>query len=82
MSLLPLAGYFFAGAIRECLLVSYYRAIAKKKDYTASGLAGGIEFYDFIILAAIIRGGWKIPLMIAYTLGVMAGTFWATRHSK
>jgi hypothetical protein len=82
MNLLPIAGYFVAGTIREILCIFYYRAVTRKRDYAASGLAGGIEFYDLLILATIIRGGWSIPLMIAYTAGVMAGTFWATRHSR
>lgn len=82
MSLLPIVGYCVAGAFRECLVIFYYRAISRKRDYAASGLAGGIEFYDLIVLASIIQGGWSLPLMISYTIGVMLGTFWATRLSK
>jgi hypothetical protein len=56
--------------------------VSKKKDYSASGLAGGIELYDFLILAAVIRNGWNPALLIAYTCGVMAGTFYTIRIGK
>jgi hypothetical protein len=74
--------YFAAGAVREVLVVSYYRSVSKKKDFAASGLAGGLELYDVAILAAIIGSGWSIPLIVAYTMGVMVGTFCGTRWCK
>jgi hypothetical protein len=79
---IPALLYFSAGAFREIMCVFYYRAIGRKKDYAASGLAGGIEFYDLIVLSVIIRSGWSVPLMVAYTLGVMVGTFFSTRVCK
>jgi len=79
MSLLLLA-YFAAGALREFVVVLYYRSVSDRKDFAASGLAGGLELYDVAILAAIIGSGWSIPLIAAYTGGVMVGTFYGTRH--
>ena len=74
--------YATAGFFREALTVSYYRAVSRKMDYSASGLAGGIELYDFIVLAVVIRSGWNPALLVAYTIGVMLGTFFSIRMSK
>ena len=67
--------YFAAGAFREILVVTYYRLIAKNRKYSVSGLAGGIEAYDFLVLATVIRSGWNPVLLGSYVLGVMVGTF-------
>lgn len=67
--------YMAAGAFREVLVVTYYRLIAKNKRYSVSGLAGGIEAYDLLVLALVIRSGWSPLLLVSYTLGVMIGTF-------
>jgi len=77
-----LLAYFAAGGFREILCVSYYRAVSKKKDYAASGLAGGLELYDVLILALIIRSGWSPLLIGTYTCGVIVGTFLGTRYSR
>jgi hypothetical protein len=74
--------YFMAGLGREILTISYYRSVIRKKDYSASGLAGGIEAYDFLILATIIRSGWNPLLITSYIIGTMAGTFISMRISK
>jgi len=74
--------YLAAGAFREALCVSYYKAVSTKRPWSASGLAGGIEFYDLLVLAAIFRSGFSPVLMLAYTIGVVVGTFLATKHSK
>jgi hypothetical protein len=80
--LLSVLLYFVAGFFREALTVSYYRAVGRKRDYSASGLAGGIELYDFLVLAAVIRSGWNPVLLVAYTVGVMLGTFVSIRMCK
>jgi hypothetical protein len=67
--------YLAAGAFREVLVVTYYRLIAKNKRYSVSGLAGGIEAYDLLVLALVIQSGWSPLLMGSYVLGVMVGTF-------
>jgi hypothetical protein len=74
--------YFAAGFGREVLCVLYYRAVSTRRPLRASGLAGGIELYDLLVLASIIRSGWNPILLIAYTAGVVGGTFCATRISK
>jgi len=56
-------------------VVTYYRLIAKNKRYSVSGLAGGIEAYDLLVLATVIQSGWNPVLLGAYTVGVMVGTF-------
>jgi len=66
--------YMAAGAFREILVVTYYRLIAKNKKYSVSGLAGGIEAYDLLVLALVIQSGWSPLLMGSYVIGVMAGT--------
>ena len=66
--------YMAAGAFREVLVVTYYKLIAKNKRYSVSGLAGGIEAYDFLVLALVIRSGWSPLLLASYVIGVMAGT--------
>ena len=35
-----------------------------------------------LVLALIIQSGWSVPLIAAYTLGVMAGTFVASKWGK
>jgi len=79
MSLPPLliaaALYMAAGAFREVLVVTYYRLIAKNRRYSVSGLAGGIEAYDLLVLALVIQSGWSPLLMGSYVIGVMIGTF-------
>ena len=67
--------YFSAGAFREVLVVTYYKQIAKNHRYSVSGLAGGIEAYDLLVLALVIQSGWSPILMTSYVLGVVAGTF-------
>jgi len=74
--------YLAAGAFRESIVVLYYRAISMKRPLSASGLAGGIEFFDLIVLAAIFRSAFNPILMVAYTIGVIIGTYGATRMSK
>jgi len=81
MILLALA-YLAAGAAREVLCVGYYRAVSTKRPLSASGLAGGIELWDLLVLAAIFRSGFNPWLMVAYTIGVIAGTYLATKWSK
>jgi hypothetical protein len=66
--------YMTAGAFREVLVVTYYRLIAKNKRYSVSGLAGGIEAYDLLVLALVIQSGWSPLLMGSYVVGVMLGT--------
>ena len=66
--------YMAAGAFREVLVVTYYKLIAKNKRYSVSGLAGGIEAYDLLVLALVIQSGWSPILMGSYVIGVMAGT--------
>jgi hypothetical protein len=82
MSLLLIAGYFAAGLGREFLVVSYYRQIARARAYSASGLAGGIELFDFLVLATIIQSGWSPTLIAAYVIGTMIGTFIATTKKR
>ena len=74
--------YMAAGAFREILVVRYYGAVSGRRAWSASGLAGAIEGYDLLILAAIFRSGFHPVLMLAYTIGVVAGTFIGTRYSK
>ena len=82
MSLLLIVGYFAAGLGREFLVVSYYRQIASARAYSASGLAGGIELFDFLVLATIIKSGWSPALIAAYVIGTMIGTFVATKKKR
>jgi hypothetical protein len=82
MSLLLIAGYFAAGLGREFLVVSYYRQIARARAYSASGLAGGIELFDFLVLATLITSGWSPVLIAAYVVGTMTGTFIAIRKKR
>jgi hypothetical protein len=77
-----LLAYFAAGAFREAACVSYYRAVSRRRHFAVSGLAGGLELWDFLVLALIIQSGWSVPLIAAYTLGVMAGTFVASKWGK
>jgi len=74
--------YFAAGFGREVICVLYYRAVSTKRPLRASGLAGGIELYDLLVLASIIRSGWNPLLLAGYIVGVVAGTFVATKASK
>lgn len=74
--------YFLAGCMREVLTVLYYRAVSKKRDYSASGLAGGIELYDFVVLASVIQSEWDPLLLGCYVVGVVIGTFTSIRWSK
>jgi len=74
--------YFFGGLLREVFTVSYYRSVIRKKDFSASGLAGGIEAYDFFVLANVIQSGWNTSLIAAYILGTMVGTFFSVRIAK
>lgn len=74
--------YFVAGTMREYVLVQYYRAMTGGKSWCASGLAGGIEVYDILVLAYIIKGDWNPVSIAAYTLGVMVGTYFGTRRKK
>lgn len=74
--------YLAAGAFREALCVSYYRAVSLRRPLSASGLAGGIELYDLLVLAAILKSGFNPVLMAAYCGGVIIGTYVATRMSK
>ena len=67
--------YFAAGMTREILVVSYYRSVGKDKKYSASGLAGGLELYDFLVLATVIKSGWNPLLLAGYTAGVIVGTY-------
>ena len=75
-------GYFAAGLGREFLVVSYYRQIARARAYSASGLAGGIELFDFLVLATIIQSGWSPELIAAYVIGTMIGTFVAIKKKR
>ena len=74
--------YLAAGVCRESVVCFYYRKVTDKKPLAASGLAGGIEFFDLVILAAIFRSGFHPALMISYTVGVIIGTYLGTRFSK
>ena len=74
ISLLTAMAYLAVGAFREILVVTYYRLIAKNKKYSVSGLAGGIEAYDLLVLALVIQSGWSPLLMGSCVIGVMAGT--------
>jgi len=82
MNLLLIVAYFAAGLGREFLVVSYYRQIARARAYSASGLAGGIELFDFLVLATIIQSGWSPPLIAAYVIGTMIGTFVAIKKKR
>jgi len=74
--------YFAAGFLREVLCVLYYRAVSTRHPLKASGLAGGLELYDLLVLASIIQSGWNPVLLAGYVIGVVAGTFIATKASK
>jgi hypothetical protein len=74
--------YFAAGFLREVLCVLYYRAVSTKHPLKASGLAGGLELYDLLVLASIIQSGWNPVLLMGYVGGVFWGTFVATKMSK
>jgi hypothetical protein len=74
--------YFAAGFFREILCVLYYRAVSTKRPLKASGLAGGLELYDLLVLASIIQSGWNPVLLLAYVGGVVGGTFTATKIAK
>jgi hypothetical protein len=74
--------YFAAGFLREVLCVLYYRAVSTKRPFQASGLAGGLELYDLLVLASIIQSGWNPVLLLGYVLGVIGGTFTATKMSR
>ena len=74
--------YLAAGAFREFIVVCYYRKVTDRRPLSASGLAGGIELFDLIILAAIFRSGFHPALMGAYTVGVIIGTYIGARYSK
>lgn len=74
--------YLAAGAFREFIVVLYYKSVTARKAGSASGLAGGIELFDLIILAAIFRSGFHPILMGAYTIGVVAGTYISTKTGK
>ena len=82
MTLPLIMAYCLAGLAREFLVVAYYRKISKSKAYSASGLAGGIEAYDFFVLATVIKSGWNPFLLGAYVIGVMLGTFFSIRTFK
>jgi hypothetical protein len=77
---LPLAIpiYFLAGAFKEALVVLYYKAMIKRGKqarWRASGLAGGIDAYDWIVLVTVLKSHWTVELIVAYVLGVMVGTY-------
>jgi hypothetical protein len=74
--------YFAAGFFREVICVLYYRAVSTKAPLKASGLAGGLELYDLLVLASIIKSGWNPILLLAYVAGVVGGTYFATRIGK
>lgn len=74
VSVMTVLLYMAAGAFREALVVSYYRLIAKNKRWSVSGLAGGIELYDLLILGMVIKSGWNPILLAGYVIGVMIGT--------
>jgi len=74
--------YFAAGFLREVLCVLYYRAVSTRHPLKASGLAGGLELYDLLVLASIIQSGWNPVLLLGYVLGVIGGTFTATKMSR
>ena len=74
--------YLAAGAFREFIVVCYYKSVTARKAGSASGLAGGIELFDLIILAAIFRSGFHPIMMIFYTIGVVIGTFVSTKTGK
>jgi hypothetical protein len=76
------AMYLAAGAFREFIVVCYYKAVTARKAGSASGLAGGIELFDLIVLAAIFRSGFHPVLLGAYTIGVVVGTFVSTKIGK
>jgi len=80
--LIASAMYMAAGAMREFIVVCYYHRVAERRPYSASGLAGGIELFDLIVLAAIFRSGFHPVLMLAYTVGVMVGTFIGARIGR
>lgn len=74
--------YLAAGAFRESVVCFYYRKVVDRKALSASGLAGGIEFFDIVVLAAIFRSGFHPALMASYAVGVMIGTYIGARYSK
>jgi hypothetical protein len=74
--------YLAAGAFREALVVQYYKLIAKNRRYAVSGLAGGVELYDLLVLATVIKSGWNPVLLGAYVIGVMVGTFIGMGNKK
>jgi hypothetical protein len=74
--------YMAAGAFREFIVVCYYRKVTDRKPLSASGLAGGIEFFDLVVLAAIFRSGFHPALLAGYTAGVIIGTYIGARWSK
>lgn len=74
--------YLAAGAFREFIVVCYYKSVTARRAGSASGLAGGIELFDLVILAAIFRSGFNPILMLAYTAGVVCGTFYGTKWSR
>ena len=83
LSWVAVAGvYMVAGAFRESIVVCYYRAVSGRRPWSASGLAGGIELFDLLVLASIFRSGFHPVLMIAYTIGVFIGTYIGTRYSR
>lgn len=74
--------YFAAGAFREAACVSYYKAVSRARNFTASGLAGGLELYDLLVLSLIIKSGWSPLLIGAYTVGVVVGTYMGSRWGR
>lgn len=74
--------YLAAGAFREFIVVLYYKSVTARKAGSASGLAGGIELFDLVVLAAIFRSGFNPTLMIFYTIGVVIGTYASTKTGK
>lgn len=74
--------YLAAGVCRESVVCFYYRKVTDKKPLSASGLAGAIEFFDLVVLAAIFRSGFHPALLGSYTVGVIIGTYLGTRYSR
>ena len=74
--------FMAAGAFRESIVVVYYHRVVARKSLSASGLAGGIELFDLLVLASIFKSGFHPVLLVAYTIGVVIGTYLGTKCSK
>ena len=82
VTLMTVVLYMAAGAFREVLVVSYYKLIAKNRRYSVSGLAGGLEAYDLLVLATVIKSEWNAWLLVGYIAGVVIGTYIGMGHNK